>query len=89
MTKSTSENRSGSGAKNTKNFVFALLSPEKSKKDKSAMDDPNSNVTSDAAQLTSKRASKSHNMKLAPDTKKIKIDRSISENCSDSIFSLM
>merc|ERR1711981_1374903 len=32
MTKSSSEARTGSGAKNTKNFVFALLSPEKKEK---------------------------------------------------------
>ena len=91
MTKSTSENRSGTGAKNTKNFVFALLSPEKSKKDKNEMGDPSAipSADSEATKLTSKRASKSRNMKNAPDAKKIKIDRSISENCSDSIFSLM
>ena len=91
MTKSTTENRSGSGAKNTKNFVFALLSPEKSKKNKNETVDSNAirSTDSDVAQIESKRTTKNSNINRAPDSKKIKIDRSISENCSDSIFSLM
>ena len=91
MTKSTTENRSGSGAKNTKNFVFALLSPEKSKKNKNETLGSNAirSTDSDVAQIESKRTTKNSNIDRAPDSKKIKIDRSISENCSDSIFSLM
>ena len=46
-------------------------------------------TVSDVAQIESKRTTKNSNINRAPDSKKIKIDRSISENCSDSIFSLM
>merc|ERR1712051_358273 len=82
MTKSSSEARTGSGAKNTKNFVFALLSPEKKKNS----DASNTNQAATIEEPKSKsKGSTSRSNKVAPDSKKIKIDRSIDENSSDTI----
>ena len=86
MTKSSSEARTGSGAKNTKNFVFALLSPEKKKNS----DASNTNQAATIEEPKSKsKGSTSRSNKVAPDSKKIKIDRSIDENSSDTIFGFM
>ena len=90
MTKSASEVRTGTGAKNTKNFVFALLSPEKSKECAGA---GNANSTESSAPTKTKAKfkgnAKSETGSNAPDSKKIKIDRAIDENSSDTIFGFM
>ena len=88
MTKSASEARTGSGAKNSRNFVFALLSPEKAKADSH---DKESNDLSCQTKQNSKGKgkTKSHNISHAQDAKKFKIDRSIDENSSDTIFGLL
>jgi len=82
MTKSSSENRTGTGAKKSRNFVFAVLSPEKSKNTKDTEPMPTTSAVPEKLKSKSKGVGK-------PDSKKIKIDRSIDENSSDTIFGHM
>ena len=82
MTKSSSENRTGTGAKKSRNFVFAVLSPEKSKNTKDTEPMPTTSAMPEKLKSKSKGVGK-------PDSKKIKIDRSIDENSSDTIFGHM
>ena len=90
MTKSSSETRTGTGAKNSKNFVFALLSPKKSSEEN--LDDGHNKSSGSSATEKCKSNPKgtiSNEKGRKPDHKKIKIDRSINENSSDTIFGLM
>ena len=80
MTKAKNEGRTGSGAKNTKNFVFAALSPAKKENDKNEEE-------AEAPAKTKKRAkSSSGNQQM---TKRTKVDRAIDENSMDTIFGFM
>lgn len=81
MTKSKAgESRSGTGAKNTKNFVFATISPDKK------------SVEEDKEETTTK-VRKSNRKRLAAEMeankKKAKIDRTLDENSMDTIFGFM
>ena len=82
MTKSSSETRTGTGAKKSSNFVFAILSPKKSKKANDT--EPMPSISAEPEKLKSKAKGPGK-----PDSKKIKIDRSIDENSSDTIFGHM
>ena len=73
MTKGTENQKTGSGAKNTNNFVFAALSPGKQAKGEV----PNER----------KRGAKTTNNKIP--MKKAKINRTIDENSRDTIFGFM
>jgi len=73
MTKGTSSIKTGSVAKSSRNFAFAVLSPPKQ---------------SDKAQETEKEMRKKSKKNLpAPQAKRTKIDRTLDENSSDTIFS--
>ena len=88
MTKSASEVRAGTGAKNTRNFVFALLSPEKPKEETIVSNGQSSDL-SDLAKPKEKSKGNGKYSKKAPDSKKLKIDRTIDENSSDTIFGFL
>lgn len=75
MTKNTSSTKSGSSAKSSRNFAFAILSPPK-------QSDPADIVH----ELGKEKRKKSTKNLLLPQTKKAKIDRSINENSNDTIF---
>ena len=100
MAKSSSDTKMGTGAKNTKNFVFALLSPDKSR----GGDNTELNVAANASNemingdggggpgtKTNERARscRGKNHVISNNAKKIKIDRSIDENSQDTIFGHM
>jgi hypothetical protein len=72
MTKGTGAVKAGSGPKNSKNFIFAVLSPPK--------EEPAAPVE---AKEKRKKSSKNLNEPLS---KKPKVDRSIDENSSNTIF---
>ncbi len=72
MTKGTGAVKAGSGPKNSKNFIFAVLSPPK--------EEPA------PVEAKEKRKLKSSKNLNEPSSKKPKIDRSIDENSSNTIF---
>ncbi|TRY75331.1 hypothetical protein TCAL_01352 [Tigriopus californicus] len=75
ITKGKSEARNGTGAKNTKNFVFAALSPKK---------------VADQRDVESKEPTKAQSRRsVAPQMKKPKVVRSIDENSANTIFGFM
>jgi hypothetical protein len=77
MTKSASAPKTGAGAKNSKNFIFAVLSPPKGEESSSAQ----------SAEAKEKRKKSSAKKSLSePASKKAKLDRAIDENSSDTIF---
>lgn len=77
MTKSASAPKSGSGAKNSKNFIFAVVSPPKA-------DESSSSGSSEAKE---KRKNVTAKKSLSePLSKKPKLDRTIDENSRDTIF---
>ena len=77
MTKGTGASKSGSGPKNSKNFIFAILSPPKAPVEEE-----------DTAVVESKEKRKKSAAKnlSEPLSKKQKMDRSIDENSSNTIF---
>jgi len=87
MTKTASEVRTGSGVKKSNNFVFAVISPEKSKE--ISHDNEKSDYFPNGDKLKSKRASAESNNSRVPKSKKIKMDNEINASVSNSIFDLM
>ena len=82
MTKSASAPKAGSGAKNSKNFIFAVLSPPKGSKD-----DESSSLPMDETREKRKKSSAGVKKSLSePLKKKARLDRAIDENSSDTIF---
>ena len=73
MTKGTGAVKAGSGPKNSKNFIFAVLSP------------PKEEAAAPVLEAKEKRKKSSKNLN-EPLSKKAKVDRSIDENSSNTIF---
>ena len=77
MTKSKSESKTGTTAKNTNNFVFAALSPP-----------PKNSHESNGGDAQEKRK-KSSTQTKGPQKKKQKFDRTLDENSQNTIFGLL
>lgn len=88
LTKVSSEARTGSGAKKTNSMVFSILSPEKLK-DTTQDFNTNTDNLQNKENHKSKRPSMSSNTYQGPNSKKIKVDRTIDTNSSNTIFDLM
>ena len=76
MTKGTGASKSGSGPKNSKNFIFAILSPPKAPEEEDVV----------ATEKKEKRKKNAAKNLIEPLSKKPKMDRSIDENSSNTIF---
>jgi len=79
LTKGSCESRTGTGAKNTKNFVFAALSPDKGVEDHESQKKTKAPRKRTAAALASD----------GEEVKQPKLPRTIDENSVDTIFGRM
>ena len=81
MTKGTSSSKAGSGPKNSKNFIFAIVSPPKV-----AAEESSESSSSMETKEKRKKSSAAKKSLSEPLSKKLKMDRSIDENSRDTIF---
>ncbi len=87
MTKGKGEAKSGSTAKHSNNFVFTVKSPPK---DASTEASANEGAEDNKRQTRNSKKHKSfHGKSGGPSAKRAKIDRTLDENSSDTIFGLL